>query len=168
MPDLPEPVRKFLMPDLNRAFAIRLCLVIAGAYVLFGHVILPARAAGNSMEPTYKNGQFLFCSRLRYWRKAPDVGDVVMVRLSGRKVMYLKRVVAKSGDTVAFVDGKLMVNGNPIDEPYVSGKCNWQLPERTVEIGNVYVVGDNRSMPIASHTFGQTSVRRVVAGPVFQ
>jgi signal peptidase I len=168
MPDLPEPVRKFLMPDLTKVFAIRLCVVVVGSYVLFGHVILPARAAGISMEPTYKNGQFLFCSRLRYWRKAPQVGDVVMVRLSGRKVMYLKRVVAKSGNTVAFVDGKLVVNGNQIDEPYVSGSCDWQLSERTVEIGNVYVVGDNRSMPIASHTFGQTSISRVVAGPMFE
>ena len=167
MADIPEPVRKFFLPDLNRRFAIRLVAVGVGAYLLFGHILLPARTNGISMEPTYKGGQFLFFSRLRYWRKSPEAGEVVMVRLSGTRVMYLKRVVALSGDTVAFVDGKLMVNGNLVDEPYVSSGCDWQLPERTVESGKVYVVGDNRSMPLENHHFGATHISRVVGGPLF-
>ncbi len=79
-------------------------------------------------------------------------------------MVYLKRVVAFPGETVEFKDGVLFVNGQPLQEPYVNGPCNWNLPPREVEPGQVYLVGDNRSMPMEQHDFGQTSERRIVGG----
>ena len=70
-------LRSFFLPELNKRFMIRFAIVAGSAYIIFGHILLPARAAGASMEPTYMNGELLFCSRLRYWRKPPQVGDVV-------------------------------------------------------------------------------------------
>lgn len=81
--------------------------------------------------------------------------------------MLLKRVVAMEGETVEFRDGKLFVDGKEIDEPYVRYPCNWNLPPRQVEKDSVYVVGDNRSMPLENHVFGQAPIRRIVGGPVW-
>ena len=39
---------------------------------------------------------------------------------------------------------------------------DWTLAPRTVKPGHVYVVGDNRSVSMASHQFGQTPVHRIV------
>jgi signal peptidase I len=119
------------------------------------------------MVPTYESGQFVLCWRLRYVFREPRLGDVVMVRLAGPKVMYLKRIVALAGDTVAFRAGRLVRNGDPVSEPYVQGPCDWELAERTVEPGHVYVVGDNRSMPMDGHKFGQVSVKRLEGGPLW-
>lgn len=114
------------------------------------------------MVPTYANGAFLFCWRPSYWFGEPQQGDVVMVRLAGRRVMYLKRVVALAGQTVEFRNGVLLVNGEAAVEPYLQTPCNWNLEERDVPAGHVYVVGDNRGMPIDQHHFGKASTRRVI------
>ncbi len=81
--------------------------------------------------------------------------------------MLLKRVVAREGEWVEFRDGKLFIDGEAIDEPYVRYPCAWNLPPRRVEKDAIYVVGDNRSMPVENHHFGQASKSRVVGGPLW-
>lgn len=90
-----------------------------------------------------------------------------MVRLAGKKVVLLKRVVAVEGQEVAFRDGNLMVNGIEVEEPYVRYASNWDLPPRHVEKGRVYVVGDNRSEPMGRHNFGQTAIKRIIGSPLW-
>ncbi len=119
------------------------------------------------MEPTYLDGGFNFCWKLRYLYSRPQRHDVVTVRFAGNRVMLLKRIVALEGEVLEFRSGKLFVNGRPIDEPYVSLPCDWNLTPRVVERGSVYVAGDNRSMGIESHYLGQTSIRRIVGVPLW-
>ena len=119
------------------------------------------------MEPTYPDRGVNFCWRLRYLFSEPKRHDVVAVRFAGTKVMLLKRVIAFEGERVEFRRGKLFVDEREIDEPYVRYPCNWNLPPREVEKGCVYVVGDNRSMPIENHVFGQTSMKRIVGVPLW-
>jgi len=87
--------------------------------------------------------------------------------MAGFNVVYLKRIVALEGDTVAFSRGILLVNGRSVAEPYVVRKGDWELPPRTVGPGKVYVVGDNRSMSMESHVFGQTRRSRLMGGPLW-
>ena len=119
------------------------------------------------MEPTYHNGRMNFCWRLRYFFSEPKRPDVVAVRFDGSKVMLLKRVVAREGERIEFRDGKLFVDGREIEEPYVRYPCDWNLSPREVEKNSIYVVGDNRSMPIENHHFGQASKRRIMGGPLW-
>lgn len=119
------------------------------------------------MEPTYHNGGVNFCWRLRYLFSELKRHDVVAVRFAGSKIMLLKRVVAREGEWVEFRNGKLFVDGKEIDEPYVRYPSTWNLPPRHVEKDTIYVVGDNRSMPIENHHFGQASKSRVLGGPLW-
>jgi len=119
------------------------------------------------MEPTYHNGSVNFCWRLRYVLSAPKRHDVVAIRFAGKKVVLLKRIVALAGEQVEFREGKLIVNQKRIDEPYVRYPCDWNLPPRHVEEGHVYVIGDNRSVPIEVHHFGQTSIKRIIGSPLW-
>jgi signal peptidase I len=82
-------------------------------------------------------------------------------------VMLLKRIVAVGGETVEFRDGRLFVNGEEIDEPYVRYPCDWNLLPRLVKGDCVYIVGDNRKMPMRAHVFGQTSIKRIVGAPLW-
>ena len=160
-------LREFLFPSPRPEFFLRVILVALCAYLFFGHVLTPFVSRGMSMEPTYHDGSFNFIWKGKYWLSGPERQDVVTVRLAGERVVYLKRVVAFPGETVEFKDGVLFVNGKPLQEPYVKGPCNWNLPPRKVEPGQVYLVGDNRSMPMEQHDFGQTSVRRIVGAPLW-
>jgi len=160
--------RKFLFPDLRRRwFWLRLGIVAAVAYSFFGYVCIPTWIHGKSMEPTYHDGTVNFCWCPRFWFREPQPGAVVIVRLGGRSAMYLKRLVAVAGDTVEFRNGRLLVNGKEQVEPYVQGPCDWNLEPRTVKPGYVYVVGDNRSVPLEQHRFGQTERRRIMGGPLW-
>ena len=90
-----------------------------------------------------------------------------MVELAGNRVMYLKRVVGFPGETVEFREGKLYIDGKPLDEPYVNGPCDWELPVRQVDPGFVYVAGDNRAMPIDAHQFGSVLRKKINGGPLW-
>jgi signal peptidase I len=144
-----------------------MAIVASAAAILFGTILVPFRIQGQSMAPTYRDGGFNFCNKWRYLFAPPQRGDVVAIRLAGDRIMLLKRVVALEGDTVAFRDGQLLVNGQPVSEPHVRDPYPWNLAPRAVAPGNVYVVGDNRRVPMAVHMFGQTSLDRILGGPLW-
>jgi signal peptidase I len=157
-------VREFFFSSLNRRYFIRLILVGLTCYVIFGHLLIPLRIQGLSMEPTYQNRSFAFSWRLKYLFAPPEHFDVVTVRFAGRKVMLLKRIVALQGETVGFRKGLLYVDGNLIEEPYVRHRSGWELPPRVIAPEHVYVVGDNRGTSMARHKFGEINMHRIFGG----
>ena len=159
-------VSRLLFPRMNSRFFIRLGIVIVVSYFFFGFVCVPVYVRGESMEPTYAKVGFNFCWRPAYWFSAPGRGDIAVIRYTGRK-LYLKRIIGLPGDTVGFRDGTIILNGVDLVEPYVMKGCAWDLPERKVEDGRIYVVGDNRSMPIEHHEFGSVSISRLHGKPLW-
>lgn len=143
---------------------IRIIFVVAGALILFKFVLLPVRVDGPSMLPTYKPGAVNFINRLAYWRGQPKRGDVVAVRYSGHSIMLMKRVVGLPGETIEFVGGRLLINGQPLNEPYVKYDCDWNARPRHYQLDadEYYVVGDNRSMPYELHDKGAARRERIL------
>ncbi len=161
-----SPLRKFFLPRLTKAFLLRILLLSVSCLLIFTYLLIPLRIQGQSMEPTYKDGSFAFCWRLQYLFSEPARSDVVTLRYAGRKVMLLKRIIALAGDTVAFQKGLLYVNGEHIPEPYVRYPSTWDLPERAVKPGHIYVVGDNRNTTMSRHRFGQVAENRIIGGVI--
>lgn len=157
----------FFLPEMTRRQIVRIAVLIVVSVVLFSFVLIPFRISGHSMAPTYRNGGFNFCFRFMYLFSKPSRGDVVAIRFAGKNVMLLKRVVATAGEVVAFEKGRLVVDGEVINEPYVRYRSDWQLSPREVKKNYVYVVGDNRGVPIEQHDFGQTSYDRIMGGPLW-
>jgi signal peptidase I len=160
-------LQKFLFPELTVKFFLRVSVIVITVVILFTYIFIPFRINGFSMMPTYKNGGFNFCFTLRYLFSPPKSFDVVTIRLAGSRVMLLKRIVATEGETVEFKKGHLYVNGKKINEPYVTGRQKWDLLPRTVKKDHVYVVGDNRNVPMKMHDFGQTPVYRIIGAPLW-
>jgi signal peptidase I len=160
-------IKKFLFPKITGRYLVRLAVVAITAFIIFKFVLIPFRIQGESMSPTYVTGSFNFCFALRYLFSSPAPPDVVTVRMAGQSIMLMKRVVATGGQSVEFRKGRLFVDGRKVDEPYLSGKSDWNIPPIIVKPGHVYLVGDNRSMPSEAHTFGQTTIQRIVGAPVW-
>ncbi len=160
-------LRRILVGSSPRRTAIRAAVLATCTFVVFKFVFLPVRLRGASMEPTYADGSVNLVSVLRYRLRPPRRGDVVAIRMAGRRVMLFKRVVAVPGQRVAFRGGTLVVDGKEVEEQYITRPCDWNMQEVMVGPDELYVVGDNRSMPIDLHAHGRVSRDRIVGGPLF-
>ena len=130
---------------LVRAAILAVMCFVAFKFFVFKLVVLPVQVQGNSMFPTYHDHARNFVMGLAYWRTNPQRGDIVAIRMAGPSVMLLKRIVGLPGETIAFVHGRLIVNGEKIAEPYMKN----HLPAPDLEpvklrAGEYYVIGDNR------------------------
>jgi len=142
---------------------VRIGVLIVTTVVVFKFVLLPpVRITGPSMSPTLREGSIHWVSRLAYARHEPRRGDVVSIRLAGNSIMYMKRIVGEPGETVEFSDGRLLVNGKVMEEPYVKSPYRWYRPPRTLGPNEYFVVGDNRVMPIDDHEHGVATRDRIV------
>ena len=167
----PERLRKvaraFFTPRLNRWFAVRIGVAAAMTLLVCTLWLRPAMLNGESMQPAYSGHGFTFCNRLAYRHRLPHRGEVVILRWGGERWMLIKRAVAFAGETVEFRDGRCLVNGTALDEPYVRFPCDWNAPAKLVPPGHLYVVGDNRSMPQETHVSGIIAARRLYGKPLW-
>ena len=137
--------------------------ILAVVCVLGYHfTVLRIRVEGISMMPTYQDGTKHFVNRVAYLFHEPRRGDVVSIRLAGVHLMYLKRIIGLPGETVAFVNGQVLINGEVLDEPYEKLPWDWNRPPEKLGPNEYFVVGDNRSMFMQDHTFGKVERNRIV------
>ena len=161
------PISRFLFPTSMPGRLVRAIVVVSLAGLFLTKICTPIRIIGISMEPTYRNGRFNFCWRPRYAFSGPVRGERVIIRWAGSRATLLKRVVGLEGDTVEFHGGTLWINNAPVAEPYVVYPCLWDMAPLTVANGHLYVVGDNRRMPIDEHVKGQVERQRIMGGPLW-
>lgn len=125
-------------------------------------VLTPLWASGISMAPTIADGELLLVNRVAYRLSAPARGDIVAIRLAGGAAALVKRVVALPGERVRIVAGTVLIDDQPLDEPYVERRTPWDVPEATMGINEYFVIGDNRAMPARNHDFGSTHASRIM------
>ena len=146
------------------------------ALVLRLYVVNLARIKGRSMLPTLHDRDFALVWRLPYRLRAPSRGEVVICHYPGRKMKrlpflpqaFVKRVIALPGDTVEWQEGVLLLNGEPLKEPYLDpARCrfNRTRPPLTLGKDEYYVLGDNRDSSNDSRSVGPLR-RRAIRGRV--
>lgn len=149
-----------------RVTLIRLLILVALTFLTFRYVFVPIRVTGISMAPTYRDGERRWISPLLTQMKGLHRGDVVAIQMSGRHVMFLKRILGLPGEQVQIKRGVLFVNGERVEEPYVGQRAPWNWPTnglpRTLGPGEFLVVGDNRTMPAEHHYFGVADRHRIL------
>src|SRR5437773_10886613 len=95
--------------------------VYATLIVTFGFQV--ARVDGLSMAPTLEDHDRLIVNKLVYELGDPRPGDIVMLYYPvNPEKMFVKRVIAKEGDTVRIVDGRVYVNERELHDAYVHGE----------------------------------------------
>lgn len=150
-----------------KATFVRIVVLVAACWVVFGFILLPIRVTGISMLPTYKDHSVNLVNRLAYLRHEPQRGDVTSVELAGLHVLFMKRIIGLPGETIAFTDGRVLINGVVLHEPYEKFPCDWTTPPVTLAADEYYFVGDNRSMPPEDHTHGIQKRNHIVGKVLF-
>ncbi|NJN15069.1 MAG: signal peptidase I [Oscillochloris sp.] len=149
---------------------------------------------GSSMEPTLHTGQYILVNKLVYFHfdlnaplrllpgqedlpqriiypfHQPQRGDIVVFEYP-RDVSkdYIKRVIGLPGDRLRVNDGKVFVNGEPLDEVYLQGASTYCVSgyqchdeELIVPEGTIFVMGDNRANSSDSREWNALPLDRVV------
>lgn len=135
-------------------------LIVGAAFILAlliqQFVVKPFFIPSPSMVPTLMEGDRVLVNRFVYRWDAPERGDIVVFHPPiDPDVDYIKRVVAVGGDTVEVRDGRLVVNGKLLEEPYLNdGRMEGVYPPDKVPEDHVFVMGDNRNASGDSRIWG--------------
>ena len=120
------------------------------------------RVENISMQPTLYAGEFLLVNKLAYKLGTPNYGDIIVFPYPrDPKERYIKRVIGLPGDRVRIVEGRVTVNGQSLEEPYIAAHPAYN-GEWTVPDGSLFVLGDNRNQSSDSHVWGFVSIDKVV------
>lgn len=128
-----------------------LIVVLIQAFIAFCAVM-----SAESMAPALSAGDHAVFLRKADYK--PERGDIVMfTRNDGDKIprwgaldAMCKRVIGIPGDKIEIKDGKVYLNGEKLDEPYLAENTSTGLPSAdgeavySVPEGCVFVLGDNR------------------------
>jgi signal peptidase I len=116
-----------------------------------------------SMQPNLYAGDFVMVNRLAFRLGTPLRGDVVVFRYPPNpdQIPYIKRIVGLPGDKVHIADGKVYVNSELLNEPYLTVTTlrggDWVIPEN-----NLFVMGDNRNNSSDSRAWGMVPMENVI------
>ena len=155
-------------------FVGTLLCAVAVAVLLRVFVVGVYYVPSGSMLETIQVGDLLLGEKVSLALGGPEQGDIVTFDSPLQEGETLvKRVVAVGGQTVDLVDGKVVVDGATLDEPYVNGAPTYSESDYegsagisypyTVPEGTVWVMGDNRTNSKDSRFFGPVSVDDVTS-----
>ncbi len=147
-----------------QALAVSISIIVV-LFTFFARII---GVDGDSMNPTLTNGDRVIISGLFY---TPKHGDIVVLHAESFESPLIKRVIAVEGETVRVEpdEGKVYVNGVPLDEDYTAEptlKSYDMTPSVDVIVpdGCVFVMGDNRnhSSDSRSSIVGMVDERQII------
>lgn len=126
-------------------------------------VFQPFIVSGESMYPTFHNGDYLIVDELSYRFHEPRRGDVIVFRYpNDPKRFFIKRVIGLPGETLIFKDRAVYLKstehpeGELINEPYLKQiTIPGEAKEVIVDPDHYFVMGDNRGASSDSRAWGQ-------------
>ena len=101
-------------------------------FILRTFMYEPYQIPSGSMIPGLQVGDFILVNKHSYGLKInrvgkpfamasdPEYGDVVVFIPPHVNVPYIKRLIGKPGDTIRYINKKLYINGDPIDQELIS------------------------------------------------
>ena len=149
-------------------FLLTLAVAFLVAQGVRAWVIQPYIVPTGSMLPTIQLGDQVLAKKFVYGFQPPRRGDIVVLDDPTHQVdTLIKRVIAVGGQTVDLKDGRVVVNGAALVEPYTHRQPSDPLPGSMitfpvrVPVGSVWVMGDNRTQSEDSRWFGPVKLSTV-------
>jgi signal peptidase I len=134
---------------------LAISVVIAGLTIVF--LYQPVKVEGTSMMPELADQERIFINKFVYRFEDIQRGDVVVFwyPLDSSK-SYIKRVIGLPGEVVRITNGRVYINGQPLNEPYILPDYLDHQSYTSVPVGpdHFYVLGDHRNSSNDSRSWG--------------
>ncbi len=155
---------------------LTMVIAIAIALVIRLFIAEPRYIPSDSMYPTLVRGDRLIVEKVSYNFNPVNRGDIVVfqppqqLQVQGYEAnqAFIKRAIAKSGETVKVEDGIVYINDQPLTENYIAQLPNYNLISVTVPEGKLFVMGDNRNNSNDSHIWGFLPEDNIIGRAVFR
>lgn len=155
-----EIVKKIIAAIFD--FLQSIVVVMAIMVMVYLFIMSPQEISGQSMYPTFENGEYILTNKIEYKLHEPQRGDVIVFKSPRNKdIDYIKRIIALPGDTLSLQEGKYYLNGKKLAENFLSpdlytfaGSYLQENIEVTIPSGTYFVSGDNRPHSLDSREFG--------------
>lgn len=143
--------------EVAQIFIIAIVIVAPIRYFLFQ----PFFVKGESMEPNFKNGDYLIVDEITYRFREPKRGEVVVFKYpEDVSQRFIKRIIGLPGETVEIKDNKITITKD--GKPFVLNEDKYLAPtlqtagDEKVSLGKdeFFVLGDNRPYSYDSRRFG--------------
>ncbi len=149
------------------------------AILIVGFVIQPVRVEGQSMMPKLHDQDRIFVNKfiypLREWigdKEPIKRGDIVVLLFpDDPSKSYIKRVVGLPGEQVNIENGKLYINGQQVDEPYLDSEylsSDSMAGPIEVKAHHYFVLGDNRRNSSDSRYWGLVPEKYIYGKAIFR
>lgn len=147
-----------------------LSVVIAFLIVVF--LFQPVKVEGTSMMPSIGDQQRIFVDKFFFQAGISEIhrGDVVVFWFPrDQRISYIKRVIAIPGDTVSVRGGRVLLNGKPLEEPYVPEyfRDEAEMPPLRLSEDEYFVMGDHRNSSNDSRAWGPVHRQYIYGKAVF-
>lgn len=97
------------------------------------------------MEPTLKNGSFVFIDKITHKFRPPRRGEIVIYYSDkATSLTAIKRVIGAPLNLITVKEGNIYVDGQLLDEPYAKKNMKWGWENIKVADGRIYALEDNR------------------------
>jgi len=149
-----------------------LALIIVIPFRLY--IAQPFIVDGASMDPTFRNGQYLIVDEVTYRFKTPERGSVLIFKYpEDPKKYFIKRVIGLPGEIISLKEGAVTIVNNDypegltLYEPYVKFKKEDSL-NYTLGEGEYFVMGDNRLGSSDSRVWGAVPEANIIGRPIIR
>ena len=147
------------MRDMSRfrVWARDIGISVIASLIIVTVLYQPVRVEGTSMQPGLRDQDRLFIDKFFFRFEKISRGDVIVFHYPrDPEKSYIKRVIALPGDSIFIDHGRVWVNGEPLDEPYVPRRYldTRSMPEILIPSGDYFVMGAHRSISSDSRDFG--------------
>jgi signal peptidase I len=171
-----KEVKKESTGEMIRSFLIAILIALVFRSVAYEPFHIPS---GSMLSTLYK-GDYIFVSKLSYGysrysfplgfdffdgrvlETAPERGDVVVFRLPANpRIDFIKRVIGLPGDKIQVLNGRLFINGTPvevtrrgdIEVPNELGNpVRMKLYEETLPNGKTHIILDETEQGMVDNT----------------
>jgi signal peptidase I len=141
---------------------------LAVVLVVRNFIIQPFFVDGSSMVPNFQDGDYLIIDELTFRFREPQRGEVIVFKFPQNESSYfIKRVIGLPGDTVQVKNGVVNVfnqdnpEGVQLSENYLISKTPGDI-QMTLQTGEYFVLGDNRTMSYDSRSWGVLPAKEIV------
>jgi signal peptidase I len=144
--------------------------------VIYIFLFRPFQVSGDSMYPTFKNGEYILTNLIAVKINGIQRGDVIVFQAPpDHEKDFIKRVIGLPGETVKLKGGYVYINGKRLDESaYLSsdvktygGAFLKDNQPYTIPPNNYIVMGDNRPFSSDSREWGLLAAKAIIGKSFF-